>query len=66
MVGGLVGLLHPTLGLAAMLPLYVAFVSALYAVMLSVMYQIWRDVAGPAQDAGSLPPDPLEPHHLEA
>ncbi|QSX79235.1 hypothetical protein [Agrilutibacter solisilvae] len=65
-VGGVAGLLHPTLGLAAILPLYVAFLTVLYAVVLSVMYQIWRDVAGPAPVAGPSPPDQLEPHHLEA
>ena len=62
-LGGIAGLLHPMLGVLVMLPLLVAFVTVLYAVLLSVMYQLWRDIAG--EDAA--PVDRIDPPgHLSA
>lgn len=61
---GVIGkLLHPLLAFAVFLPLYVAFLTVLYAVLLSVMYQLWRDIAG--EDAA--PADHVDPPgHLAA
>ena len=61
-VAGIAGLVHPMLGFAVFLPLYVAFLTVLYAVLLSVMYQVWRDIAG----EGAAPVDPAGPGHLAA
>ena len=46
------GLVHPTLAAAVVLPVYLLFLAVLYALVFSVMYQVWRDVADPA------PPSP--------
>jgi hypothetical protein len=61
-VGGVAGLVHPVLAAAVLLPLYVAFVTVAYALLLSVMYQLWRDIAG--QDAS--PVEPATPGQLAA
>jgi hypothetical protein len=42
------GLVHPTLAAAVVLPLYLGFLAVVYALVFSVMYQVWRDVADPA------------------
>ncbi|MCY7355172.1 MAG: hypothetical protein LH470_08885 [Lysobacter sp.] len=42
-------LLHPTVGLILLAPLYIGFLLVLYVVMFGAMYFMWRDVAG--QDA---------------
>jgi hypothetical protein len=54
--------LSALLAFAVFLPLYVAFLTALYAVLLSVMYQLWRDIAG--DDAA--PVDRVDPGRLAA
>lgn len=46
LVATVLSLLHPTLGVLAVLLLYLGAMLALYAVMFGVMYHFWRDVAG--------------------
>ncbi len=54
LVFGLVGmlvavignLLHPTVGMLLLAPLYIGFLLVLYVVMFGAMYFMWRDVAG--------------------
>ena len=50
------GLVSPTLGIILAVPVYVAFLMAIYVVMFGVMYFIWRDVCGmPAASGPDLP-----------
>lgn len=53
------GLVHPVLGAALALPVYFAFLLAIYVVMFGVMYYLWRDVAGQA------PTQVATPGHVE-
>jgi len=39
-------MLHPTVALILIAPLYIAFLLVLYVVMFGAMYYMWRDVAG--------------------
>lgn len=43
---GLGSLVHPLLGVLLALPVYLAFLVAMYVVMFGVMYFLWRDVTG--------------------
>lgn len=52
LVVGIGALLHPALAAAVLLPLYVLFLIALYAVLFGIAYQLWRDVAGDVPAAG--------------
>ena len=61
-VGGIAGLVHPLLAMAVFLPLYVAFLTVVYAVLLSVMYQLWRDIAGD----DTTPAEHVDPGQLAA
>ncbi len=40
------GLVHPLAGMVLIMPLYVAFMIALYALIFATMYHAWRDVFG--------------------
>lgn len=47
-------LVHPLFGVALAVPVYLAFLVAMYVVMFGVMYFIWRDVAGDERTAPAL------------
>lgn len=55
---GIGSLVHPTLGLLLVMPVYLAFLVMLYVVLFAIAYFVWRDVAGDedAEPAGSTPP----------
>jgi hypothetical protein len=50
---GLGSLVHPALGMALAIPVYIAFLVTMYVVIFGVMYFIWRDVAGDVE-AGTI------------
>ena len=52
------GAIHPIVAGALLLPLYLALMIVLYVVMFGVMYYLWRDVCGPADAQGGVPPAP--------
>jgi len=62
-VGLIGGFIHPALGAALILPLYLALMAVLYVVMFGVMYYMWRDVCGPSQTQGAGPPPPPSSNH---
>lgn len=58
---GVVGaLVHPLVGAALALPVYLGFLLVLYVVLFGVMYFLWRDVCG------DVPPPPANPGEVAA
>lgn len=55
---GIGGLVHPTVGLLLVMPVYLAFLVMLYVVLFAIAYFVWRDVAG---DADADAPGPAAP-----
>ena len=52
------GLIHPALGFALAMPVYIGFLVVTYVVMFGVMYFMWRDIAGESRvDAGGAATD---------
>lgn len=64
-LGTVANLVHPVLAMAVVVPLYVAFLTVVYAVLLSLMYQMWRDIAGEDAPVDGHP-DSTRPDQLAA
>jgi len=62
-VGLIGGAIHPTLGAALILPLYLALMVVTYVVMFGVMYYLWRDVCGSTLPEGDTPPPSSSNNH---
>ncbi len=59
LAGFLGGLVHPVAAIALVVPFYIAYMLALYAVIFATMYHAWRDVFGdPAPIPIASPPAP--------
>jgi hypothetical protein len=53
------GLVHETLAVILLMPVYIGMLLVMYVVMFGVMYFMWRDVCGDA------PPAPVNGNQLE-
>lgn len=63
-VGGILmlvgGLVHKTLGMLLVMPVYVGMLLVIYVVMFGVMYFMWRDVCGDAPAPAAVRDDRIE------